>query len=92
MNCDEQIDGLLSCSGEQLYNNAGTAGDSLVSLDASSGETTGQQQLLSNDKVTGQKVVKNYRERLTSVAAGVKQGGMGYLLTEKHNRQQYWEA
>ena len=28
--CDELIDGLLSCSGEQLRNDEGTAGDSLV--------------------------------------------------------------
>ena len=57
-----------------------TAGDSLASPDACSGGTAGHE-------VTGQKApdrVKNYRERLASVAAGVKQGGMGYLLTEKH--------
>ena len=91
MDCDELIDGLLFCSGEQLRNDEGTAGDSFVSLDACSGETAGQQQLLRNDKVTGQKAVQdrvqNYRERLASVAAGVggvKQGGMFYFLTEKH--------
>ena len=87
MDCDELIDGLLSCSGDQLYDE-GTAGDSLVSPDACSGGTAGQQLLLRNDEVTGQKAVQdrvqNYRERLASVAAGVKQGGMGYLLTEKH--------
>ena len=32
MDCDELIDGLLFCSGEQLRNDKGTAGDSLVSL------------------------------------------------------------
>ena len=71
-----------------FVNDEGTAGDSLVSPDACSGETAGQQQLLRNDKVTGQKAVQdrvqNYRERLASVAAGVEQGGMGSLLTEKH--------
>ena len=77
-----------NCSGEQLRNDEGTAGDSLVSPDACSGETAGKQQLLRNDKVTGQRAVQdrvqNFRERLASVAVGVKQGGMGYLLTEKH--------
>ena len=51
-------------------------------------ETAGQQQLLRNDKVTGQKAVQdrvqNYRERLASVAAGGQASGMGYSLTEKH--------
>ena len=61
----------------------GTAGDSLASLDASSGEgheVTGQsrQQPAAPDRV------QNYRERLASVAAGVKQGGMGCLFAEKH--------
>ena len=85
MECDELIDGTLSCSGgtteKQRYE--GTAGDSLASPDASSGgghEVTGQsrQQPVAPDRV------QNNRERLASVAAGVKQGGMGYLLTEKH--------
>ena len=93
MDHDEQIDGLLSCSGEQLRNDKGTAGDSFVSPDACSGETAGQQQLLRNDKETGQEAVQermqNYRERLATVAAGGgggggQQGGMGYLLMEKH--------
>ena len=58
----------------------GTVGDSFASLDACSGGTAGHE-------VTGQNApdrVQNYRERLASVAAGDKQGGMGYLLTEKH--------
>ena len=85
MDCDKLIDEMLSCSGgtaeKQRYE--GTAGDSLALPDASSGgghEVTGQsqQQPAAPDRV------QNYRERLTSVAAGVKQGGMGYLLTEKH--------
>ena len=82
MDCDELIDEMLSCSGgtaeKQRYK--GTAGDSLASPDACSGETAGHE-------VTGEKApdrVQNYRERLASVAAGVKLGGMGYLLTEKH--------
>ena len=73
---------MLSCSGgtaeKQRY--GGTAGDSLASPDACSGGTAGQE-------ITGQKApdrVQNYRERLVSVAAGFKQGGIGYLLTEKH--------
>ena len=85
MNCDELIDGLLSCSGDE-----GTAGDSLVSPDACTGGTAGQQRLLRHDEVTCQKAVqdrvKNNSERLASVAAGggVKQGDMDYLLAEKH--------
>ena len=86
--CDELVDGLLSCSGEQRRNDKGTAGDRLVSPDTCSGDKAGQQQLLRNDKVTSQKAVQdrvqNYRERLASVQPGVKQGGMGYLLMEKH--------
>ena len=57
-----------------------TAGDSLASPDACSGG-------MARHEVTGQKApdrVQNYRERLAPVAAGVKQGGMGYLLMEKH--------
>ena len=83
MDCDELIDGLLSCSGQQLRNDEGTAGDSLVSPDACSGETAGQKQLLRNDKVTGQKAVQdreqNYRERLASAAAGGQAGRYGLL-------------
>ena len=88
MDCDELIDEMLSCSGgtaeKQRYK--GTVGNSLASPDASSGgghKVTGQsrQQPAAPDKV------QNFRERLASVAAGGgggKQGGMGYLLTEKH--------
>ena len=85
MNCDKLIDEMLSCSGgtaeKQRYE--GTAGDSLASPDACSGgghEVTGQsrQQPAAPDRV------QNYRKMLASVPAGVKQGGMGYLLTEKH--------
>ena len=82
MDCDELIDEMLACSGKmaekQRYE--GTAGDSLASPDACSGGTAGHE-------VTGQKApgkVQNYCERLASDAAGVKQGGMGYLLTDKH--------
>ena len=84
MDCDELIDEMLSCPGgtaeKQRYE--GTA-DSLASPDASSGgghEVTGQtrQQPAAPDRV------HNYYERLASVAAGVKPGGMGYLLMEKH--------
>ena len=78
MDCGELIDGLLSCSGEHLRNDKGTAGDSLVSPDACSRETAGQQQLLRNDKVTGQTAVQdrvqNNRERLASIAAGGQAG------------------
>ena len=80
MNCDELIDEMLSCSGgkaeKQRYE--GTAGDSIASQDACSG---------GGHEVTGQKApdrVQNYRESLASVAAGVMQGGMDYLLTKKH--------
>ena len=80
MDSDELIDEMLFCSRgtaeKQRYD--GTAGDSLPSPDAWSGET---------HELTGHKApdgVQNYRKRLASVAAGVKQGGMGYLLTEKH--------
>ena len=85
MDCDELIDVMLFCSGgkaeKQRYK--GTAEDILASPDACSGgghEVTGQsrQQPAAPDRV------QNYRERLASVAAGVKQDGMGYLLTEKH--------
>ena len=85
MDCDELIDEMLSGSGgtaeKQRYK--GTAGDSFASPDASSGggyEVTGQsrQQPAAPDRV------QNYRERLVSVAAGVKEGGKGYLLMEKH--------
>ena len=85
MDCDELIDEMLSCSGgtAQKQRYEGTASDSLASPDASSGgghEVTGlnRQQPAAPDRV------QNYRERLASVAAGVKQGVMGYLLTEKH--------
>ena len=66
---------------ERQRNNEETAGDSLASPDACSGgghEVTGQsrQQPAAPDRM------KNYHERLASVAAGVKQGVMGYLLTE----------
>ena len=81
------IGGLLPCSGEQLRNDEGTAGDSLVSPDACSGETAGQQQLLRNDKVTEQTAVQdrvqNYRERLASVAAGGQVGRYGLLAYRK---------
>ena len=88
MDCDELIDEMLSCSGEKLRNDEGTAGP-----DACSGETAGQQQLLRNDKVTGQKAVQgrvqNYRERLASVAAGCQAGryrllAHGKALTASH--------
>ena len=59
MDCDELIDGLLSGSGEQLRNDEGTAGDSLVSPDTCSGGTAGQQRLLHNDEVAGQKAVQD---------------------------------
>ena len=66
MDCDELIDGMLSCSGgtaeEQRYE--GTAGDRLASQDACSG---------GGHEVTAQKApdrVQNYRERLGLVAAG----------------------
>ena len=90
LDCDEPIDEIPSCSGgtaeKQRYK--GTAGDSLASPDACSvggHEVTGQsrQQPAAPDRV------QIYRERLASVAAGVKQGGMGYLLTESSNRQPY---
>ena len=89
MDCDKLIDEMLSCSGgtaeKQHYQ--GTAGDSLASPDrlflrrARTGQS--RQQPEAPDRV------QNYRERLASVAAGeggggVKQGGMGYLLMEKH--------
>ena len=94
MDRDKLIDGLLSCSGEQLRNDEGTASDSLVSPDACSGETAGQQQLLRKDKVTGQKAVQdrvqNYHERLASVAAGGQAGRYGLLAHGKSiNRQPY---
>ena len=87
MDCDELIDGLLSCSGEQFCNDEETAGDSLVSPDACSGDTAGQRHLLRNDKVTGQKAVQdkvqNYRERLASVAAGGQGRRYGLLAYGK---------
>ena len=87
MDCDELIDGLLSCSGEPFRNDEGTAGDRLVSPDAFSGGTAGQQRLLRNDEVTGQKAVKdrvqNYRERLASVAVGGQAGRYGLLAHGK---------
>ena len=90
MDCDELIDEMLSCSGEQqqlLCHDKVTAGDNLAfpaTPDACSGEqqryeVTGQ----SRQKPGSPDRVQKYRERLSSVAAGVKQGGMGYLLTEK---------
>ena len=84
MNCDEVIDEMLSCSGgtaeKQRYE--GTAGDSLAFPDACYEGTAGHE-------VTGQDEpnrMQNYRERLAPVAAGggVKQGGMGFFLTDKH--------
>ena len=83
MDCDELIDGLLSCSGgtteKQRYE--GTAGDSLASPDASSEgghEVTGQsrQQPAAPDRV------QNYRERLASVAGG-QAGRYGLLAHGK---------
>ena len=87
IDCDELIDEMLSCSGgmakKQRYK--GTAGDSRASPDACSGGGQSRQQPAAPDWV------QNNRERLGSVAAGGgggggggKQGGMGYLLTEKH--------
>ena len=84
MDCDDLIYEMLSCSGEQ-HRYEVTAGDSLASPatpDACSGGTAGQQQ--SRQKATAPDLVQKYRERLASVAAGVKQGGMGFLLTETH--------
>ena len=60
MDCDELIDVMLPCSGEQqqlLCNDEVTAGDNLAAPatpDACSGGTAGQQQLLRNDEVTAQ--------------------------------------
>ena len=85
MDCDELVDEMLSCSGgtaeKQCYE--GTAGDSLASPEASSGgghEVTGQsrQQPAAPDRVH---ITVKGSPRLQQ---GVKQGGMGYLLTEKH--------
>ena len=85
LDCDELIDEMLSYSGgtaeKQRYE--GTAGDSLASPDASSGgghEVTGQsrQQPAATDRV---KITVKGSPQLQR---GVKQGGMGYLLTEKH--------
>ena len=85
MDCDELVDEMLSCSGgtaeKQCYE--GTAGDSLAFPEASSGgehEVTGQsrQQPAALDRVH---ITVKDSPRLQR---GVKQGGMGYLLTEKH--------
>ena len=80
--CDELIDEMLSCSGgtEEKQRHEGTAGDSLASPDTSSGgghEVTGQ----SRRRLTGRKITVKGSPRLQR---GVKQGGMGYLLMEKH--------
>ena len=87
MDCDKLIDEMLSCSGEKLRNDERTAGDSLVSPDTCSGGTAGQQQLLRDDKVTGQKAVQdrvqNYRERLASVASADQAGLYGLLAHGK---------
>ena len=87
MDCDELIDGLLSCFREQLRNDEGTAGDSLVSPDVCSGGTARKQRLLRNDEVTGQKPVQdrvqNNREKLASVAAGGQAGRYGLLAHGK---------
>ena len=71
MDCDEHFDEMLSCSGgtaeKQRYE--GTAGDSLAYPDACSGgghEVTRQ----SRQKPAAPDRVRNYRERLASVAAG----------------------
>ena len=71
MDCDELIDEMLSCSGgtAKKQRYEETAGDSLASPDACSGGTAGHE-------VTGQKAPDR--------VGGVKQGGMGYLLTVKH--------
>ena len=93
IDCDELIDEKLSCSGgtaeKQRYE--GTAGDSLASLDASSGrghEVTCQirQQPVAPDRV------QKYRERLASVAAGGQGGRYGLLahgkaLTTSHIKE-----
>ena len=75
---------MLSCSGgtaeKQRYK--GTAGDSLASLDACSGrgnEITGQSN--SRRRLTGCKITV---EGSPWLQRGIKQDGMGYLLTEKH--------
>ena len=84
MDCDELIDEMLSCSGgtaeKQRYE--GNTGDCLASPDACSGgghEVTGQslQQPAAPDRV------KNYHERLTSVAAGGQTGRYGLLAHGK---------
>ena len=82
IDCVKLIDEMLSCSGgtaEQQRNQV-TAGDSLASQ-ATPDAVAGQER----NEVTGQKApdsVQKYHERRASVATGVKQGGMGYLLTE----------
>ena len=85
MDCDKLIDEMLSCSGEpaEKQRHEGTAGDSLASPDASSGgghEVTGQSGN-SRRRLTG---CKNTMKGSPRLQRGVKQGGMGYLLTEKH--------
>ena len=70
---------------EELQPYKGTADDSLASPEACFGGTAGHE-------VTGQKApdrVQNYRERLASVAAGVKQGGMATCSRKNINRQPY---
>ena len=85
MDCDELIDEMLSCfegmAEKQRYE--GTAGDSLAFPDACFGgghEVTGQ----SRRQPAAPDRVQNYREGSPRLQRRVKQGGMGYLLTEKH--------
>ena len=73
---------MLFCFGETAEQQRSdvTAGNSLASPATQDAEKQHYEQ-------TGQKAadrVQKYRERLASVAAGVKPGGMGYLFTEKH--------
>ena len=90
MDCYKLIDEMLSCSGgtaeQQRYEV--TAGDGLASpamsdAPATPEAVTGQQRY----KVTGQKApdrVQNTVKGSPRLQLGVKQGGMGFLLTEKY--------
>ena len=89
MDCYELIDKMLSCSGgtaeKQSYEE--TTGDSLASPDACSGGTAGHEVTgQSRQKPAAPDMVQNYVKGSPRLqrGGGVKEGGMGYLLTEKH--------
>ena len=75
---------MLFCFGETAEQQRSdvTAGNSLAS--PATQDAVAEKQHYEQTVQKAADRVQKYRERLASVAAGVKPGGMGYLFTEKH--------